>query len=98
MASTLKSLRALSAPSRVRLLALLNESELTVRELTEITNMRQSGISMHLGQMQEAGLVTSSRDGKNAYYRIAPDNGSDNRKLVELAAAGAVEIPEHASD
>ena len=51
MASTLKSLRALSAPSRVRLLALLNESELTVRELTEITNMRQSGISMHLGQM-----------------------------------------------
>ena len=48
MASTLKSLRALSAPSRLRLLALLNESELTVRELTEITNMRQSGISMHL--------------------------------------------------
>ena len=71
MASTLKSLRALSAPSRVRLLALLNESELTVRELTEITNMRQSGISMHLGQMQEAGLVESSRDGKNAYYRVA---------------------------
>jgi len=89
MASTLKSLRALSAPSRVRLLVLLNESELTVRELTEITNMRQSGISMHLGQMQEAGLVESSRDGKNAYYRVARDNGADNSKLVELAAAGA---------
>ena len=98
MASTLKSLRALSAPSRVRLLALLNESELTVRELTEITNMRQSGISMHLGQMQEAGLVESSRDGKNAYYRVARDNGADSNKLVELAAAGAVEIPEHTSD
>jgi ArsR family transcriptional regulator len=98
MASTLKSLRALSAPSRVRLLALLNESELTVRELTEITNMRQSGISMHLGQMQEAGLVESSRDGKNANYRVARDNGADSNKLVELAAAGAVEIPEHTSD
>ncbi|MEE2948194.1 MAG: metalloregulator ArsR/SmtB family transcription factor [Verrucomicrobiota bacterium] len=98
MASTLKSLRALSAPSRLRLLALLNESDLTVRELTEITNMRQSGISMHLGQMQEAGLVESSRDGKNAYYRIARENGMDNNRLVELAAAGAVEIPEHASD
>ena len=98
MASTLKSLRALSAPSRVRLVALLNESELTVRELTEITGMRQSGVSMHLGQMQEAGLVASSRDGKNAYYRIARDNGADSSKLVELAAAGAVEIPEHASD
>ena len=98
MASTLKSLRALSAPSRVRLVALLNESELTVRELTEITNMRQSGISMRLGQMQEAGLVESSREGKNAYYRVARDNGTDNGKLVELAAAGAVELPEHASD
>ena len=98
MASTLKSLRALSAPSRVRLVALLKESELTVRELTEITNMRQSGISMHLGQMQEAGLVESSRDGKNAYYRVALDNGLDSRSLIELAAAGATEIPEHASD
>ena len=98
MASTLKSIRALSAPSRVRLVALLNESELTVRELTEITNMRQSGISMHLGQMQEAGLVESSRDGKNAYYRVTRDNGADSSKLVELAAAGAVEIPEHTSD
>ena len=98
MASTLKSLRALSAPSRVRLMALLNESELTVRELTEITNMRQSGISMHLGQMQEAGLVESSRDGKNAYYRVARDNGADSSKLVELAVAGAGEIPEHVSD
>ena len=98
MASTLKSLRALSAPSRLRLLVLLNESELTVRELTEITNMRQSGISMHLGQMQEAGLVESSRDGKNAYYRVTRDNGKDNSRLMELAAAAVVEIPEHASD
>ena len=98
MASTLKSLRALSAPSRVRLLALLNESELTVRELTEITGMRQSGISMHLGQMQEAGLVESSRDGKNAYYRVARDSGAETGLLIELAAAGVAEIPEHASD
>ena len=98
MASTLKSLRALSAPSRVRLVALLNESELTVRELTEITNMRQSGISMHLGQMLEAGLVESSRDGKNAYYRVARDNSVESSRLIELAAAGAAEIPEHASD
>ena len=90
MASTLKSLRALSAPSRVRLLALLNESELTVRELTEITGMRQSGISMHLGQLQESGLVESSRDGKNSYYRVARDNGADNSKLVNLAAAWAL--------
>ena len=96
MASTLKALRALSAPPRVRLVALLSESELTVRELTDITGMRQSGISMHLGQLQDAGLVESSRDGKNAYYRVA--RGNENRGLIELAAAGAAEIPEHEAD
>ena len=96
MASTLKALRALSAPPRVRLMALLSESELTVRELTDITAMRQSGISMHLSQLQEAGLVESSREGKNAYYRVARAN--DNAKLIELAAAGATEIAEHDSD
>jgi len=71
---------------------------LTVRELTEITGMRQSGISMHLGQMQEAGLVESSRDGKNAYYRVARDSGAETGLMIELAAAGVAEIPEHASD
>jgi len=96
MASTLKALRALSSPPRVRLVALLSESELTVRELTDITGMRQSGISMHLGQLQDAGLVVSSRDGKNAYYRVA--RGNENRGLIELAAAGAAEIPEHKAD
>ena len=77
-------------------MALLSESELTVRELTDITGMRQSGISMHLSQLQEAGLVESSREGKNAYYRVARAN--DNAKLIELAAAGATEIAEHDSD
>jgi len=96
MASTLKALRALSAPPRVRLIALLSESELTVRELTDITGMRQSGISMHLGQLQDAGLVESSRDGRNAYYRVV--RGNDNGKLIELAGVGAIEIPEHSSD
>ena len=96
MASTLKALRALSAPPRVRLVALLSESELTVRELTDITRMRQSGISMHLGQLQDAGLVESSRDGKNAYYRVA--RGNENMGLIELATAGAAEIPEHEAD
>jgi ArsR family transcriptional regulator len=96
MASTLKALRALSAPPRVRLIALLSESELTVRELTDITGMRQSGISMHLSQLQEAGLVESSREGKNAYYCVA--RGNNNVKLIELAAAGAPEIAEHDSD
>ena len=98
MPSTLKALRALSSPPRLRLICLLLKSELSVRELTDITGMRQSGISMHLSQLQEAELVESSRDGKNAYYSVVKGQNSDNCNLIDLAAAGASELIEHESD
>jgi ubiquinone/menaquinone biosynthesis C-methylase UbiE/predicted transcriptional regulator len=98
MSSTLKSLRALSSPPRLRLICLLLKSELSVRELTDITGMRQSGISMHLSQLQEAELVESSREGKNAYYRVVQGKESDNSNMINLAAAGASELIEHDSD
>ncbi|MBK27725.1 MAG: transcriptional regulator [Verrucomicrobiales bacterium] len=98
MPSTLKALRALSSAPRLRLIALLCECELSVRELTDITGMRQSGISMHLSQLQDAGLVESSRDGKNAYYHLVHDRESDNSNLIDLAMVGAIEIIERESD
>lgn len=98
MPSILKSLRALSSPPRLRLICLLLKSELSVRELTDITGMRQSGISMHLSQLQEAELVESSRDGKNAYYSVVQARQSDNCALIDLAVDGASELVEYESD
>lgn len=98
MSSTLKSLRAISSPPRLRLVGLLIRSELSVRELTDITGMRQSGISMHLSQLQEAGLVESSREGKNAYYRLVNDQESNKSNLIDLAEIGVLELSEHESD
>ena len=98
MSSTLKSLRAISSPPRLRLVGLLIRSELSVRELTDITGMRQSGISMHLSQLQEAGLVESSREGKNAYYRLVNDQESNKSNLIDLAEIGVLELNEHESD
>jgi len=98
MSSTLKSLRALATPARVRLLALLGESELTVGEMQEITSLGQSGISTHLGQLQEAGLVKSHRDGRHAHYRILYDRDQPTQALIELAIRSATELPESAAD
>ena len=42
VSSTLKSLRALSDPTRLRIVALLDKDELSVNELQEITRMGQS--------------------------------------------------------
>jgi len=98
MSSTLKSLRALADPTRLRLMALLEQEELSVNELQEITRLGQSRISTHLGQLQEAGLVQSRREGKRTFYKL--NGGSDKaaEALVELAVSGGKEMPEFAED
>jgi len=68
MASILQSLRALSEPTRLRLLALLLDEELTVAELQEALGMGQSRISASLGLLRRQGLVLDRRVGKNIYY------------------------------
>src|SRR5207244_11160593 len=73
MSSTLKSLRALADPTRLRITALLQKDELSVNELQEITRMGQSRISTHLGLLQEAGLLQSRREGKRTFYKLNPD-------------------------
>ena len=70
MSTTLKSLRALSDPTRLRIVALLERDELSVNELQEITRLGQSRISTHLGLLQDAGLVQSRREGKRTFYKL----------------------------
>ena len=72
MTTTLKSLRALSDPTRLRIIALLEREELSVNELQEITRMGQSRISTHLGLLQEAGLLQSRREGKRRKGTSSP--------------------------
>lgn len=90
--------RAVSDPTRLRLLALLAKEELSVQELQEITGLGQSRISTHLGLLQESGLVQSRREGKRAFYRLNRGAGEATDNLVRLALKGAGELPEHAAD
>lgn len=98
MSDTLKSLRALADPTRLRIIALLEKNELSVNELQEITRMGQSRISTHLGLLQESGLLESRRDGKRAFYRINSQAGDSDREFIRLAVRGAGELPERAVD
>ncbi len=98
MSRTLKSLRALSDPTRLRIVALLDKEELSVHELQEITRMGQSRISTHLGLLQDAELVQSRRQGKRTFYRLnTPANGAV-AEFIQLANRGARELPEHSGD
>ena len=98
MSSTLKSLRALSDPTRLRIVALLERDELSVNELQEITRMGQSRISTHLGLLQEANLVQSRREGKRTFYKLQPAADPDSAEFIQLANRGAKELPEHSAD
>jgi ArsR family transcriptional regulator len=98
MSGTLKSLRALSDPTRLRIVALLEKDELSVVELQEITRMGQSRISTHLGLLQDSGLVQSRREGKRTFYKLAQPANGTAADVLQLAARGSRELPEHGSD
>ena len=65
------ALKAAGEETRLRILALLNEAELTVSELTEILGQSQPRISRHLKLLVEAGLVARFREGAWAFFRLA---------------------------
>ncbi|PYK29266.1 MAG: transcriptional regulator [Verrucomicrobia bacterium] len=100
MTSTLNLLRLLADPTRLRLLLLLEEEELSVAELQQILGMGQSRISSHLAQLKRAGVVLDRRAGKNVYYGAAKfggRNGTRNR-IQQIIETLADEIPETARD
>jgi ArsR family transcriptional regulator len=88
-------LRALAEPSRLRILLLLKEEELSVAELQEILTMGQSSISTHLSQLKQAGLVEDRRTGKSNLYRLAPAGGGP---LEEILTKAQGEIAEARTD
>ena len=96
MALIVKSLRLLADETRLRLLLLLQKEELSVVEIQEILGMGQSRISMHLGQLRQAGLVQDRRAGKNIYYALTDDPA--HAELAPVVAACAKELPEAARD
>ncbi|HYG21329.1 MAG TPA: metalloregulator ArsR/SmtB family transcription factor [Verrucomicrobiae bacterium] len=98
MSSTLKSLRALSDPTRLRIMALLEKDELSVNELQEITRMGQSRISTHLGLLQDSELVESRRDGKRTFYKLNEDADAGAKEFIQLAIRGAKELGDYDGD
>ena len=83
---TLASLRATAEETRLRILALLAEGELSVSDLTDILGQSQPRISRHLKLLVEAGLVERHREGAWAFFRLA-ENGSAGRILQPILVA-----------
>jgi len=76
-------LRALGDPSRLRLLHALEQGELTVGEITEVTGLSQPRVSRHLKLLCDARVLHRARDQNEVYYRTNTDE--DRRVLVRHA-------------
>jgi ArsR family transcriptional regulator len=75
--------------TRIRLLALIQRGERTVKELTEILGQSQPRISRHLKVLADAGLVSRTPEGSWVYYRLSDDETGRELALSILAGLDA---------
>ena len=94
LASTIDLLNLFSDSTRVRLMALLAREELSVAELTSVTQLPQSRVSTHLGKLREADVLRDRRAGASTFYALneagMPDEARKVWSLVSTEVDDAV--------
>jgi SAM-dependent methyltransferase len=80
-------LQGVADPTRLRLLFLLAEAELTVSELTAILGQSQPRVSRHLKLLCEAGLLERIKEGSWVFHRL------NDARLSTLFAKSLVDLP-----
>lgn len=81
MEELLSALRAAGESTRLRILAVLARSELTVGELCRVLGQTQPRVSRHLRLLCEAGLLERHTQGTSAFYR--PTRTGTGRRLFD---------------
>lgn len=84
---------------RLDILRLLRRDTFGVLELSQIFNMRQSGMSHHLKVLAKSGLLEPQREGNAIFYRrpLLRDNAGVNQRAVQavFAAVDSLPVSEH---
>ena len=76
--------KALSAPMRLRILELIYKEELSMNDLAKMLNLTNSAISLHVGKLESAGLVTiRTTSGKRGLMKIVQPVYS--RMIIDMA-------------
>ena len=88
--ATLSVFRAIGEESRLRIMALLAQGELTVSELTQILGQSQPRVSRHLKILADAGLVERHREGAWMFYRVAGRARREESLTAVLSAIAAM--------
>ncbi|NSL54129.1 ArsR/SmtB family transcription factor [Uliginosibacterium aquaticum] len=83
--------RALSEPTRLRILNALRDGGKNVSQITALTGCGQANVSKHLALLFEAGLVTRSAQGTAVFYAIAD---SATFELCDIVCGNVARIVE----
>lgn len=89
-------LEALSEPARLRLVALCQHGELTVKELTAATDMSQPRVSRHLRILVEADVLRRFRESHWVYYRLRHEGPAAELAQAALAKLSSADRELHA--
>jgi len=81
----LSCLRAAAEPTRLRLLALCAEGDITVGDMVQILGQSQPRVSRHLKLLCEAGLIDRFPEGSRVFYRLADEAGAAGRLARDVA-------------
>jgi ArsR family transcriptional regulator, zinc-responsive transcriptional repressor len=76
-------LRTLAHPHRLRMVQMLLQGNFTVGELAEACDLPSAMASEHLRLMQRCGFLTSEKEGRKVYYRVAEPHLKSILKCIE---------------
>ena len=86
-------LKACAEDTRLRILNLLGNNEITVKMISQVLKVNQSVISKHLGRLRLLKIVFDRRDGNLVYYRLTQNKDSFQYKLINFLRKHCAEIP-----
>jgi len=76
-------LRILAHPHRLRMIQMLLQRDFTVGQLAEACSLPSAMASEHLRLMQRCGFLSSDREGRNVFYRVAEPHLKEILRCIE---------------
>jgi len=83
LSTAAECLKTIAHPHRLRMIQMMLHGRYTVGELAEACEIPPHMASEHLRLMQRCGMLSSEREGRRAYYRVAEPHLQDILRCVE---------------
>jgi len=85
-------LKSFADDTRLRIINLLSNKELSVTELCEVLNKNQSNVSKHLARLRLTGIVGDRRERFNVHYCLLKPKEKARKELLNAITIGLAEL------